>query len=822
MVNIGQEYIEALPVGEIAADVNASLADNSRLVVTGPPGSGKSTLLPLTIASAFVEGRIVMLEPRRAAARQIAMRMADMIGERVGETVGYVMRFETKMSAATRILVVTEGVMERMLVDDPTLDGVGVVIFDEFHERSLTSDLTLALTLEAQNVLRPDLRIVLMSATIDTDALCRELRAPVIGARGKMYDVRIIHSDDDADPADCVGAVASAVVRACREQQGNVLAFLPGQGEIVRCADLVARAMPDAVVMPLYGMLPAAEQYRALEYNPAGRRKIVLATPIAETSLTIGGITAVVDSGLCRSVRFEPSTGLSRLVTERITLDMARQRAGRAGRLAPGVCYCLWTRATEYRMKEARTPEILEADLSAMVLDIAAWGGGRAETLPWLTPPPARHLAEARKLLTMLGALDNDGLITPHGRSMSALPCHPRIANMLVSTSDGRMKALGADIAALLEEKDPVNDENDADINTRIDRLRQLRCRGSAGESALWRRIMRVAEQYRRMARCGEDNTPVDPADTGRLLASAYPERVAMRLSDGVYRLPGGENVRLNDADNLTGHDMLAIASMGRRVFLASPVNRETLLKMSVAHDNVSWNSREGRLVARREMRIGVLVIATQSLENPDHDLMVATIARAAVKEGRSMFDFGDDVTRLLERIATVMRWHPELGLREMTVSSLLETAPDWLPLYIGRATTVQELRKIDICAVISGLVGYEAMAEVDRVAPTHLRLPGGRNVRIDYRQGSELPVVSARLQDCLGLYDTPRLDGGRRPVLMELLSPGFKPVQLTQDLRGFWTGTYFEVRKELKRRYPRHRWPDNPLDYVPEKKPGA
>lgn len=819
MVNIGQEYIEALPVGEIAAGVNALLADNSRLVVTGPPGSGKSTLLPLTIASAFGEGRIVMLEPRRAAARQIAMRMAEMIGERVGDTVGYAMRFEKKMSAATRILVVTEGVMERMLVDDPTLDGVCVVIFDEFHERSLTSDLTLALTLEAQNVLRPDLRIVLMSATIDTDALCRELKAPVIEARGKMYDVRIINSDDDADPADCVSAVASAVMRACREQQGNVLAFLPGQGEIVRCADLVASAMPDAVVMPLYGMLPAAEQYRALEYNPAGRRKIVLATPIAETSLTIGGITAVVDSGLCRSVRFEPSTGLSRLVTERITLDMARQRAGRAGRLAAGVCYRLWTRATEHRMKEARTPEILEADLSAMVLDIAAWGGGRAETLPWLTPPPARNLTEARRLLTMLGALDSDGLITPHGRRMSAMPCHPRIANMLVSAPDERMKALGADIAALLEEKDPVNDENDADINTRIDMLRQLRRRGSGSGSALWRRIMRVAEQYRRMARCGEDNTPVDPADTGRLLASAYPERVAMRLSDGVYRIPGGENVRLNDADNLTGHDLLAIASMGRRVFLASPVNRETLLKMSVAHDNVSWNSREGRLVARREMRIGVLVIATQSLDNPDRDMMVATIARAAVKEGRSMFDFGDDVTRLLERIATVARWHPELGLPEMTVSSLLETAPEWLPLYIGRATTVQELRKIDMCAVISGLVGYEAMAEVDRVAPTHLCLPGGRNVRIDYRQGSELPVVSARLQDCLGLYDTPRLDGGQRPVLMELLSPGFKPVQLTQDLRGFWTGTYFEVRKELKRRYPRHRWPDNPLDYVAEQK---
>lgn len=815
-MEIKQEYSEALPVGKIAGEVNARLRDANRLVVTGPPGSGKSTLLPLAIASAFGEGRIVMLEPRRAAARQIAMRMADMIGERAGQTVGYAMRFEKKMTSQTRILVVTDGVMERMLVDDPTLDGISAVIFDEFHERSLTGDLTLALTLEAQNEVRPDLRIVVMSATIDSGALCRDLGAEAVAAQGKMFDVGIVYGDD-ADPADCVGAVAAVVARVCREQQGNVLAFLPGQAEIVRCAAMLGKAMPEALVMPLYGMLPPAEQYRALEYNPAGQRKIVLATPIAETSLTIGGITAVVDSGLCRAVKYEPSTGLSRLVTERISLDMAQQRAGRAGRLAPGVCYRLWTRATEHRMKESRTPEIVEAELSAMVLDIAAWGGGRPESLKWLTPPPAHSLAEARRLLTMLGAIDANGLITDRGRRLAALPCHPRIANMLVGAPDDRMKALAADIAALLEEKDPVADENDADINTRLDLLRQHRRRSPGAGSPLLRRIMRIAEQYRRMARCREDNSPVDPADTGRLIASAYPERVAMRLSDGVYRLPGGQNVRINDADNLSGRDMLAIASMGRRVFLASPVERETLLAMSADHDNVSWNSREGRLVARREKRIGVLVVASQPLENPDRDMMVATIARAAVKEGRSMFDFSGDVTRLLERIATVARWHPEFNLPELTAGSLLDAAPEWLPLYIGRATTVQELRKIDLCSVISGIVGYEAMAEIDRVAPTRLRLPGGRSVAVDYRQGSELPVVSARLQDCLGLYDTPRLDGGRRPVLMELLSPGFKPVQLTQDLRGFWTTTYFEVRKELKRRYPRHRWPDNPLDYVPE-----
>lgn len=807
--SIKPEFTDSLPVASIAGEVNDSLCANPRIVVTAPAGSGKSTLLPLTIAQALPSGRVIMLEPRRAAARQIAMRMAQMIGERVGATVGYRMRFESEVSKSTRIEVVTEGVLERMLVDDPTLENIGAVIFDEFHERSLTADLTLALTLEAQNIIRPDLKIVIMSATMDAEALCKSLDAPLVEAEGTMFDVAVLNYDD-TDAFSCADDVALAVRRAYREQPGNILAFLPGQGEIMRCLAKLEEAIPDTVILPLHGMLAPAEQYRAIEYNPSGKRKIVLATPIAETSLTIEGIRTVVDSGLYRAVKYNPSTGLSRLETQRISMDMARQRTGRAGRLSEGVCYRLWTKATELRMQENRNPEILDADLSGMILDIAAWGGSDPASLPWITPPPAGHIAEAQRLLKMLGALDDNGVITSHGRRMAALPCHPRIANMLVRASDGHLRALAADIAAILEDKDPLNDENDADINTRIALLRERRQRKESGN---WRRIISIAAQYRRMVRCAEDNSTFDSEDTGMLIASAYPERIALRLKDGIFRMPGGENVSLNESDNLSVHDFLAVASTGRRIFLASPIGRKTLENLAVPYENISWSSREGRVIARKELRIGVHVVGSKPLDNVGQDATVQVISRAAVKDGRTMFDFNDDVTALQERVAMVAEWHPEMELPSVTTESILASASEWLSLYIGSASSVAELRKIDMCTVIQGIVGYQNMAVIDRLAPTHIRLPGGRNAKILYRTGSSAPVVSAKLQDCFGLYDTPRVDDGKRNVLMELLSPGFKPVQLTQDLRGFWTGTYFEVRKELRRRYPKHRWPDDPFN---------
>lgn len=794
-----------LPVAAVAGRVNESLAAKPRLVVTAPPGAGKSTLLPLAMLEEIPEGKILMLEPRRIAARQVAERMASMLGESCGETVGYRVRFETRVSARTRIEVLTEGVMERMLVADPTLDGVAAVVFDEFHERSLASDTTLALTMEAQDVIRPDLRIVIMSATIDAEELCSRIGAPHVDSSGRMHEVELIYGDD-FDPRDCAAVTARAVCRACREQQGDILTFLPGQGEIARCAELLGDALPDTDIVPLYGMLSPGLQRKALAPSPVGRRRVVLATPVAETSLTIEGVSCVVDSGLCRTMRFDPQSGLSHLVTIPVSLDMAAQRAGRAGRLGPGVCYRLWSRAAEHRMRGCREPEIMSADLAPVLLGIASWGERDPRRLPWVTPPPAGHWVQAAALLRGLEAIDSKGGVTPVGKRLSELPCHPRIARMLVDAADTDDAALGCDIAAILEEKDPIADPEDADICTRIDILRRQR-RGKP--SGRWRRIADIAEQYRRLVRCRENNAPCDRRTAGRLIASAYPERIAMRAVDGRYRMAGGEYVTLDTDDPLRRHELLAVASASKRIFLAAPVDREYVSAKGHWVDIAEWDNRNGRAVARKELRVGTVVIDSRQLEEGRREAVTQAICRAAPKYGLTMFDFSDDVQRLQIRIATVADWHPELGLPQVDTEALLASAEEWLPMYIGDSTSVQELRKTDMCAVIWGRVGYENQQIVERLAPSHLRLPGGRNARIDYRRGADAPVVRARLQDCFGLKETPRLDDGRRPVLMELLSPGFKPVQLTQDMEGFWRTTYFEVRKELRRRYPKHAWPE-------------
>ena len=504
-----------LPVMEIAGAVNEALAASSRLVVTAPPGAGKSTVLPLTILEDHPGGKILMLEPRRLAARQIAERMAYLLGEPVGRTVGYRIRFESRVSAATRIEVLTEGILTRMLVDDPALEGVDVVIFDEFHERSLQSDTALALVREAQQLLRPDPRILLMSATIDTATLCRDLDAPLLESGGRMFPVEVRHTPEEATAENVAERVAHWVRRALREHDGDVLAFLPGEGEIRRCAELLEilrqaqddrQGQDDIKVYPLYGLLPPEQQRAAIAPSPAGSRKVVLATPIAETSLTIEGVRVVVDGGFCRRMVFDPQNALSRLETVRISRDMADQRSGRAGRVAPGVCYRLWSLATESRMAPTRVPEILEADLAGTLLDAAAWGESRLENLAWLTPPPPAHVAQARRLLELLGALDEAGRITPHGRALAAMPCHPRIGQMLLAagtpvrpgmTGGPGISSLAADIAALLEEKDPLAaQENDAALTTRLEALEAARRTGRKGR---WARILQIAEQYRRL-----------------------------------------------------------------------------------------------------------------------------------------------------------------------------------------------------------------------------------------------------------------------------------------------------------------------------------
>ena len=805
-----------LPVAEVAGEINRLLPQNSCVVVTAPPGAGKSTLLPLTILENLPEGKVLMLEPRRVAARQIAERMAWMLGEPVGRTVGYRMRFEQKVSAGTRIEVLTEGVLVRRLVDDPGLEGVSVVIFDEFHERSLTTEVALALTREAQQVLRPDLRMLVMSATIDTDALCRDLDAPLVESRGKMFPVEVVRGKEEAKPENASELVAQTVRLAHRDHAGDILAFLPGEADIRRCAEHLGASLGETQVFPLYGMLSGEEQRRAIAPSAPGSRKIVLATPIAETSLTIEGVRVVVDSGLCRKPVYDPQRGLSRLETVRISRDMADQRAGRAGRVAPGVCYRLWSAATEQRMPPVRVPEILEADLAPTVLAIAAWGESRPERLPWLAPPPALSLRHARELLEDLGALDANGCITPHGRALAGLPCHPRVAQMLLKADTPERKALAADLAALLEEKDPL-DTPEAGVYIRLKALRDARRSRREGR---WSRMCRIAEQYRKMVRVPVDDADPDPFEAGALLAAAYPERIAKAWKDGVGRfcLAGGDLAAVDPSDPLAASEWLAVGSLHAapggvgRIFLAAPLGASDLKPYIRRRDVVAWDSRQGSVAARRESRVGQLAVSAQPLSDVPREEIVRVICEAARKEGTSMLDFSDEVQNLQRRVAAVAAWRPELELPDLSTETVLDRAPEWLPPFIGKATTTAELKRIDLCAALWSLLTYPQQQAVDRLAPSHITVPTGSRIRVEYRQGADAPVVRVRLQECFGLTDTPRVDDGRRPVLMELLSPGFKPVQLTTDLRSFWEGTYFEVRKELKRRYSKHAWPDDPL----------
>ncbi|MGM9776936.1 MAG: ATP-dependent helicase HrpB [Prevotella sp.] len=805
----GLSLVDRLPVWNVVDEVNGLLAHHPSIVLTAPPGAGKSTLLPLTVLDAVDEGRVVVVEPRRIAAIQIAERMSAMIGETVGNTVGYRVRFDTKVSASTRIEVITEGILLRLLVDDPTLDGISVVMFDEFHERSLASDTALALVREAQGIIRPDLHMVIMSATIDTDYICSSLNAPLVESQGRMYDVEILHGEE-ATVYDCASQMASAIMKAHREQQGDILAFLPGQAEIMRCREILGDSLGSTSVLPLYGMLTPQQQRRAIMPSNDGERKLVLATSIAETSLTIEGVRVVVDSGFCRRMVFDPRSGLSHLDTLRISLDMARQRTGRAGRVGEGVCYRLWSLATEHRMDDCRKPEIVEADLSSVLLDISAWGAEDIMSLPWLTPPPQSNVAQARQLLLMLEAIDDNGKITPHGKRLASLPCHPRIAQMLLSAETDSLKALAADIAAILEERDILNTETDADINTRIALLRDARRTRRNGR---WGRIINIAEQYRRLVRVAEDNDYPSPYDSGRLIASAYPERIAVSNDDGKYKLANGNTVTLDSGDDLIACPLLAVASLGTRIFLASPLSKDSLTGIARWTDNVFWDSKQGRVAARRELRIGAVILDSRPIDNDVRERITDAICLAARKDGLSMFSFSDSVQALQRRITVVSSWHPELSLPDVSIEAVLSSVSEWLPLYIGKAYTTAELRKINMQDVIWGMLTYEQQTTVDTLAPTHISVPTGSRIRVDYRQGAEAPVLSVRLQECFGLTSTPCVDGGKRPVLMELLSPGFKPVQLTQDLANFWQSTYFEVRKELRRRYPKHHWPDNPLE---------
>ena len=812
-----------LPASRIATKLNETLCTHNTAVVTAPPGAGKSTLLPLTMTEALkTHGKILMLEPRRLAARQIAERMSYTLGEKTGQTVGYRVRFETKVSRHTRIEVLTEGILTRMLIDDATLEGVDIVIFDEFHERSINSDLALALTLQCQRLIRPDLRVVIMSATIDTQDLCHQLGAPLLESEGRMFDVKTIHAKEDSTANTAAQNTAMAIIEAHREHDGDILAFLPGQGDIEQCRTLLGTSLGSTAVYPLYGNLPPELQRKAIAPSKDGERKVVLATPIAETSLTIEGVKIVIDSGLYRTLVHDPHTALSHLQTMRISLDMATQRTGRAGRVAPGICYRLWTLATEQRMTRQRVPEIMNGDIAPMLLAIASFGERDAMSLPWLSPPPAANVAQAAQLLASLGAIDNGGNVTPLGRRMTSMPCHPRIARMILGAATPQLKALACDIAALLEEKDPLSELDDCDMTLRIDSLRQARAKQQPGR---WKRVAQVAHEYMHMAHTHEDNTPVGTYDAGLLVSLAYPERIAMATdSIGNYRLANGREVALPQADRLAAYKWIAAASLYASptsrgsVFMAAPVDIDHIDRCLLStRDNISWDSKQGCVVTQREMRIGRLLVSSAPINNVDHKKLTDAICNAARKDGLSMFTWGDGIERLQRRVQTVAEWHPELHVPDISTRHLLDTAHEWLPFYLEQGprliTSVDMLRKIDMAEVAWALIPYDMQQRIDQLAPTHVTVPTGSRIRIDYRIGAEAPVLSVRLQECFGMAHTPCVDNGHHPLLMELLSPGFKPVQLTQDLDNFWKCTYFEVRKELRRRYPKHYWPENPLE---------
>lgn len=825
--NIIEKYSQ-LPAVSIAETLNSELSQHHAAVVVAPPGAGKSTLLPLTMLSRGTQGKTIMLEPRRLAARQVAMRMAQMLGENVGLTVGYQIRFDKRISQKTRIEVVTEGILTRRLAEDPTLDGVSCVIFDEFHERSLQSDLAFCLTQQTRSILRPDLDIVVMSATIDATAICQALGAHEVSCQGRMFPVETVLSKDDILPNEIAEAVAATVSRAHREMEGDILAFLPGQADIVRCAELLGSSLGDTHVCELYGNLPPQRQYEAISPSAPGKRKVVLATPVAETSLTIEGIRIVVDCGYYRKLVFDPANDLSHLETVRISMDMARQRAGRAGRVAPGICFRLWTNAAQQRMEEQRQPEITDADLVPMVLEIAAFGETDIEHLPWLTPPPKGNVARAGNELKALHAINAEGQITSMGRQMAAMPCHPRIARMILQARNPQEKSLACDIAAILEEKDVMAQDSNAgcDLLLRVSALQDARRRNALGR---WQRIGKIASEYDRMVGIRASNAYVAREEIGALVAAAYPERIAKAVDhNGNYRMANGEEVMLDAADPLTSYPWLAIATLhagnGSRgkAFLAAPVSSQCLEEYATWWDNITWIAHQGGVITQKELRIGTLVVRAKPLDNVPKELLIGIICEAAKKEGRSMLSWTDKTAALQERVALVAQWHPELGLPDLSTDAVLKQPEKWLPFYLVKdgkvSTTVSEMRKIDMGNVLWNMLSYEQQQEVDRLAPTYIMVPSGSKIQLKYRKGSEVPVLSVRLQECFGLTTTPRVNDGKIPVLMELLSPGFKPVQLTADLQSFWQDTYFEVRKELRRRYPKHYWPDNPLEAVAQR----
>ena len=805
-----------LPITEVIDEVKAHLTADNTLIVNAPPGAGKSTLLPLTLMQEeWLKGqKIIMLEPRRLAARTIASRMSELIGDQVGKRVGYRVRFDNKVSESTKIEVLTEGILTRMIHADNSLEGVGLVIFDEFHERSIHADVALALCREAQQVIRPDLRIMIMSATLDMPQLTMLLKAPSVVSKGRQYPVEIQYVGEQ-DLMLLPEMTARTIIKATKEHSGDVLAFFPGEGEIRKCEELLRKELKGFALHPLYGQLPQGKQFAAIMPDKSGKRKVVMATSIAETSLTIEGIEIVVDTGFGRTSKFDPKSGLSRLETVQISKDSADQRAGRAGRLSSGVCYRMWSKATQARLSEHRNPEIMEADLAALVLDMAQWGIMDINQLTWLTPPPKGALAQASETLHQLNALEH-GRITAHGKKIHQLPCHPRIAHMLLEAEEADMLELATDVAALLEERDPLGREAGIDINLRIETLRRFRDENRLGRK--FARIEKVAESYRRMFDIEVENGPVDPFETGLILSHAYPERIAFARpgNNAQFQLSNGKYAMAGHKDDLAHEPWLSIAHMDARdgmgkIFMASPLNPRDLAPLVKEREVITWDTKRGGLIATKDLRIGSIILQSKPLPDPDESHLVQAISEALKKEGGHLLDFNESVQQWQNRVLSLRKWNPQGNWPDVSTPTLLMTNGEWLTPYLDQVKKPEDLKKIDLTKVLHHSLSWELQELLTRLAPEKIEVPSGSYVSLQYRADGEPPILAVRLQEVFGLADTPKVNGGKNGVLMHLLSPGYKPVQITADLRSFWDNAYFEVKKDLKRRYPKHSWPDDP-----------
>ncbi|MBX2963054.1 MAG: ATP-dependent helicase HrpB [Cyclobacteriaceae bacterium] len=805
------------PVQEIIPELREKLSASKTVILQAPPGAGKSTVVPLALMEEdWLRGKkIIMLEPRRLAARSVAMRMAALLEEEVGERVGYRVRFENKVSSRTRIEVVTEGILTRMIQRDNALEDVGLVIFDEFHERSLQADLALALCIQTQHVLRDDLRILIMSATLDGQALSEKLTAPLISSDGKKYPVEVRYLGDDKDGYTSV-YMARTIRRALIEEKGDVLAFLPGTGEIKRTVDLLEQENLPVILFPLYGDLPFKKQQEAILPDPQGRRKVVLATSIAETSLTIEGIRVVIDSGLSRVPKFDPRNGLTRLETVRVTNDAADQRTGRAGRLGPGICYRLWSEATQRNLQPNRKPEILEADLSSMVLELAAWGITDVSELTWITPPPMGAVSQAKELLAQLGALAEDH-ITKHGRAMADLPTHPRIAHMLVSHSGEA--ALACDVAALLEERDPLGASGSADLTLRLEVLRKWRSKEFVqGDRNVLERIERLAQSWRKSFSIAVDNKTVSDYEVGKLLALAYPDRIAKRIEKHSerYKLMNGRVAKLPSHDPLMHAEWLSVAQLDAgsgegKIFMAAPVHIEDLTLLAKPVEEVRLNKERGSVEGVEELRIGNLVLSSKRLSSVPDTIRIKVFCDAINYEGIDVLNFPESVQELQARVRSLKVWRKDETWPDMSDTYLSDHVHDWLPPFLNQVNSLGDLQKLDWYSILTTLIPWDLQRKLDELAPSRLEVPSGSMIKIQYSDDGRAPIMEVRLQECFGLLDTPTVNEGLIKITMHLLSPGYKPVQVTQDLKSFWGTTYHEIKKELKRRYPKHSWPDDP-----------